>query len=378
MVGCDLHDKTMVLKFARGLEPAGPRTFGGDAGGRQAMINWLRELQAQWQADRILFAYEASSRGFGLYDDLRAAGMECFVLAPSRIARSPKQQRAKNDQRDAEQLLELLRAHVLAGNRLPAVWVPDPQTRDDRERARMRLTVGDRLTMTKNQIRSLLKRNELHAPEMVGQAWTRPWRFWLGALSRGEAEGLGPGGQAALASLLRQMEPLEAEIKALDESLSKLSKEPRYADMVQELDMIKGVGLLTAMVFLTELGDLGRFSNRRQLGAYLGLVPSSNESGERQNCKGHITRQGPGRVRKLLCQATWSLVGRDSALTKTYQRLVKKNPKNKKIAIVAIMRRLGIKMWHRALEARQKSDRGRPPGETASASFPSENTGTAA
>ena len=102
------------------------------------------------------------------------------------------------------------------------------------------------------------------------------------------------------------------------------------------------------MVFLTELGDLNRFSNRRQLAAYLGLAPASFESGERNDRKGHITRQGPARVRKLLCQAAWARVRTDERTKATYERLVARNPKHKKIAVVACMRRLGIEMWHRA------------------------------
>ena len=176
MVGCDPHDKTMALKFAAGREPVKHRTFGGDSAGRQAMIDWLGELQVRQQADRVLFAYEASSRGFGLHDDLRQAGIECFVLAPTRIARSPKQARGKNDQRDASQILELLRAHLLAGDDLPAVWVPDPRTRDDRELARMRLTVANRLTLVKNQVQSLLKRNELRPPD--SEIPTCPFPGW--------------------------------------------------------------------------------------------------------------------------------------------------------------------------------------------------------
>ena len=69
-----------------------------------------------------------------LCDQLRAAGIECHVLAPTKIERSSKQKRNKNDDGDAERLLDIIRGHVLAGTKLPAgVWVPDMQTRDDRE-----------------------------------------------------------------------------------------------------------------------------------------------------------------------------------------------------------------------------------------------------
>ena len=104
------------------------------------------------------------------------------------------------------------------------------------------------------------------------------------------------------------------------------------------------------MVFLTELGDLSRFANRRQLAAYLGLVPRSFESGNASDRKGHITHQGSSRVRKMLCQATWSRVRWDPQEKEAYGRIAAKNPKKKKIAVVASMRRLAVRMWHRGRE----------------------------
>jgi transposase len=98
-----------------------------------------------------------------------------------------------------------------------------------------------------------------------------------------------------------------------------------------------------------------RFNNRKEIGSYLGLVPSSNESGEGSDRKGHITREGPARVRKVLCQATWTRVAYDEQEARVYQRIVKKNPKHKKIAVVASMRRLGVLMWHIAWDAQVKA-----------------------
>ncbi len=63
------------------------------------------------------------------------------------------------------------------------------------------------------------------------------------------------------------------------------------------LTSIIGVGTLTAMVFLTEMGDLNRFPNRRKLKAYVGLAPTSHESGEIKDRKGHIARRGSSRLR---------------------------------------------------------------------------------
>jgi transposase len=109
------------------------------------------------------------------------------------------------------------------------------------------------------------------------------------------------------------------------------------------------------MVFLTEIGDMRRFSNRRQVGSFLGLAPTCRESGEESDRKGHITREGPARVRKALCQATWVRTIYDVAEARVYNRILEKNPKHKKIAIVACMRRLGILMWHLAWDAQTKA-----------------------
>jgi hypothetical protein len=107
------------------------------------------------------------------------------------------------------------------------------------------------------------------------------------------------------------------------------------------------------MVMASELGDLSRFKNRRQLGAFLGLAPSSHESGQTKDCKGHITHQGPSRVRKVLNQAVWSRIRCDPSEAAFYERLAKRNPNHKKIAVVAAMRRMGIRCWHNGLEAQR-------------------------
>jgi transposase len=332
----------MLLKIARGLEQPQTMSVKNTATGRQQM---LAKLRAVAEGGAIFFVYEASGQGFGLYDELSEADITCFVLAPTKIIRSTQGKRQKTDEKDAEDLLELLRAHLLAGNRLPKVWIPDLQTRDDRELVRTRLDLTDKLTAVKRQIKGLLKRHGVVPPDSVGKGWTHKYQAWLKAVSSQRERGSGQRG--ALGSLLRQAESLDQEMGRVDRELAGLVTVSRYAAPVAELIKLKGVGVLTALVFLTEVGDLGRFENRRQISAYLGLAPSAYETGQCSDRKGHITRQGPSRVRRVLCQATWSRVRSDGAAQIAYQRLVKKNPKRKKIAVVAGMRQLAVLMWHR-------------------------------
>jgi transposase len=125
--------------------------------------------------------------------------------------------------------------------------------------------------------------------------------------------------------------------------------------MIEELTQEPGVGLITAMVYRTEIGYAGRFRRGRQVGKFAGLTPTSHESGQQHDRKGHISRQGPPRLRKMLCQASWAHIRHDAALRRGYQQLVLRNPKKKKIALVAVMRRLAVRLWHRMRKVEMQS-----------------------
>ena len=155
---------------------------------------------------------------------------------------------------------------------------------------------------------------------------------------------------AVLERLVDRYELYRQEQVKLEKAVRSLSQSMRYKAACTEVRKLPGVGLLTAMTFLTEMGDLHRFANRREVAAYLGLCPSSFESGgPGHDRKGRITRQGPSRLRKVLCQAVW-VSGRCSEEARAaYRRIRQGQSKRTKKAVVALMRKLGIKMWHRAM-----------------------------
>ena len=348
MVGCDLHDRSMLLRIAADQGQPVTRTWGSDASARRAMMADLQRRAREAGATRIVFAYEACGFGFRLHDELTAGGIECHVLAPSKMERSVKHRKRKTDEKDGQAILNSVRSYVLAGVEMPSVWVPDLQTRDDRELVRRRLAVAEDGSAAQVRIRWLLKGQGL---EPAGaEAWTEEYWRWLEELVRGV---LPAGAAAALASLMRQVEWLGSETERLDAQVRALSQTPRYAPVVAALRRHKGVGVLTAMVFLTEMGDLSRFGNRQQVGSFLGLVPSSFETGEDADHKGHITHQGPARVRKVLCQAVWSRLRTVESERRAYEGIVARNPKHKKIAVVARMRALAVVLWHEGLAAQE-------------------------
>jgi transposase len=348
-VGIDLGDKNSVARIAVDREKSERFGFINTRAGRARLIGEVKRRAEQGGGAVMVMAYEASSCGFVLRDAARAAGIECKVLAPTKMEKSVQQKKNKNDDRDADDVLEKLRGHVLAGNRLPTVWVPELETRDDREVLRTRLALSEKQTQVKAQIQMLLKRYGLEKPSDLGSTRSKEYRRWLAGLS--ECESLGWGTRQSLASLLRQLSGIEGEMENLDSLVKCLGGQERHKSIVEALMKEKGVGLLTALVYRTEIGSAGRFRRGRHVGKFVGLTPTSHESGEQNDRKGHITRQGPPRLRRVLCQASWVHVRYDPQSRDVYQRLIAKNPKKKKIALVAVMRRLAVRLWHRMREA---------------------------
>lgn len=348
-VGIDLGDKNSVARIAVDRQASQRLGFVNNRAGRERLFREVKRRGEQAGGALIVMAYEASSCGFVLRDEAKAEGIDCKVLAPTKMEKSLEQKKNKNDDRDADDVLEKLRGHELAGNRLPTVWVPDPQTRDDREFVRTRLELGEKQTEVKTQIQMLLKRQGMEKPSDLKSSWTVGYRQWLEALS--QSGPLGWGSRIGLASLLRQLKGIETEIAQLEKLLKEFAEADRHKPIIEALRKEYGVGLLTAMVYRTEIGQASRFRRGRQVGKFVGLTPTSHESGEQNDRKGHISRQGPPRLRKVLCQASWVHVGGDAHSREMYQRLVEKNPKKKKIALVAVMRRLAVRLWHRMREA---------------------------
>jgi len=213
----------------------------------------------------------------------------------------------------------------------------------------------------------MFKRYELRLASPTKTKWTKAFVRYL----RDEVvPTLDLAVGTTLKLLLVRFEVYLAERFELDKALKKLSETERYKHASVQLRKLPGVGLLVAMTILTEMGDLTRFHNRREIAAYLGLCPSSYESGQKDDRKGRITRQGPARLRKVLCQAAWVSVNRCEEAAAAYHRIRQNQKQRTKKALVALMRKLGIKMWHVALASGVSDEltgRGGPHGGQASA-----------
>lgn len=298
-------------------------------------------------AKEVWGVYEASSCGFEAYDRLSELGWKMSIVAPTHIAKSVHGRKRKTDLRDAKRLWEILMSHGELGTELAEIWIPSQELQEEREIVRRRLKLAENACRVKNGILSLLRMHKIKRPEGMKSAWTGKHVAWLRGLTKEPK--LGASVRLVLKSYLRELEFVEQEIQTLQEAVEALAEGAKYGSAVKKMTEIPGVGVLTALTFLVELGEVRRFQNRRQVGSYLGLVPASYESGEADDRKGHITRLGPPRVRKVLNQAAWALVRLDPLWRKRYEAIAAR--RRPKTAIVAIMRKLGIELWHRAKSA---------------------------
>jgi transposase len=141
--------------------------------------------------------------------------------------------------------------------------------------------------------------------------------------------------------LVEEIETLSAQVLRVERELARYSAD-RVA--VQILRSIPGVGLRTAEAVAAFIDDPHRFANSKRLGAYFGLVPSQDQSGD-SNHLGHITRQGSATVRKLLVEAVWQARRRSPTVQAYLERVQRGDKDRRKIAVVATSHYLVRVMW---------------------------------
>jgi transposase len=251
----------------------------------------LRAVRRWGKLGELRLCYEASGSGYVLKRWLDEEGVACEVVAPSSVLRVPGK-RVKTDRRDARTLAQQYAAGMLSIVRTPSVA-------EERARAVVRLhdELTRDLTRTKNRITKLLLRLGLRYEG--GHNWTREHRRWLAS------QALVPDEQLILHSHLSTLDHLQLELDAVDKRIAALAQEAPYAEGVARLLSLRGIGVYSAMVLLSEIGDIERFGSAPQLMSYFGLVPCESSSGEKRRLGG-ITKAGNSAARWVLAQAAWN------------------------------------------------------------------------
>lgn len=317
-VGLDLHQRTSTCHIldARG-RLVKRKTIKG---------HWSRMIrQLERMEEPMEVCYEASC-GYGvIHDRLQRFARRVVVAHPGHL-RLIFKGRCKNDRIDAEKLAKLLYL-----DEVPAVHVPDLQVRAWRELIETRRRQVDARVRLKNQIRALLRGYGKTVPRDIGGLWTVKGRAWL-------AEESWPTPIAALRRdvLLQQLQHTDQMVKTLTRQLDEMAA---GHPQVILLRTIPGVGPRTAEAFVAYVDDPHRFERTSRVASYFGLVPREDSSAGVHRM-GHITKSGPATARKLLTEAAWRCIGQNRALRAVFDRIAMGKKDRRRIAIIAIARRL--------------------------------------
>lgn len=287
-VGLDVHKESIVVAVAE-LDRGDPQVVAELPNDTARLLKLLRKLGRD--GTELRCCYEAGPTGFGLYRELRAEGIDCVVIAPSLI---PKQSgaRVKTDRRDAVKLARFHRSGDLT-----AVHVPDAATEAMRDLERAREDAKNAERVTRHQLsKFLLRHGRRYAKSgawgTLHMTWIRTQKFEHEALNR------------VLVDYAEAVERASARVARLDKDIATLVESWSLRPLVEALQDLRGIRLLSAVVIAAELGSMERFTNPRKLMAYLGLVPSEHSSGE-SSSRGGITKTGNKHVRRILVEAAW-------------------------------------------------------------------------
>ena len=294
----------------------------------------LEQLVKEVKPDRVVI--EVCNIAGWVCDRLRVMGVEVQVANPNGDAWKWRKVKKKNDRRDALKV-----ARLSAVNQIEEVYIPQIEVRQWRALITFRQQLVRRRGRMKNHIRDLLVSEGELLPRGPS-CWTKIGMAGLEAMARPiNLVGLNELWRGQLEIELRQLKEVQQEIAAVEEKLDAIAAaDPR----IKLLRTIPGVGPRLAEAIVALLDRPERFRKASEVSAYIGMVPKELDSGETVR-RGPITKQGSRLVRSLLVEVAWLGLRHNPWVRETYERIRGGKKSRKKIAIVAVGRRLLVRCW---------------------------------
>ena len=283
-VGLDVHADSISIATADASRDGEVRHYGTIPATLRALDSVLKKLGHPGTELRV--CYEAGPTGFVIARHLTKKGIACLVAAPSLIP-SPKGNKIKTDCRDSIKLTRLHRA-----GELTAVHVPDATDESIRDICRARTDAVDDKRRAMCQLKAFLLRHG------HGIADKTPWSEARMRTLRSIALQL-PAMNIVLEEYIQAIDTAHQRIARLEHQMENVLATWEQAPVVRALMGLRGIRLVSAMILVSELGDIHRFAHPRLLMAYLGLVPSEASSGGKRRVGG-LTKTGNAHVRWLI------------------------------------------------------------------------------
>jgi len=291
----------------------------------------LRELVARISRydDEVGAVIESMNGARFVHDQLELAGWDVEIADAVKV-KGLAPLAAKTDKIDARVLAELGRRKLV-----PAIWLPDPAVRAERERARFRLHLVRHRTALKNRIHATLI--TFGHPVPVSDLFGTRGRELLAGLAIPEPWA------TTLATSLRIVDELEVEIERCTADLQAAGADHAYVPL---LVTVPGIAWVLGYTIAAEIGDIGRFASPKKLAGYTGLCPFVRQSGRRDD-RGPLAKNGPKYLRWALIEAA-THAARHPAYRERYERTKRRLGKQRgsKVARVEIARELSAAIWH--------------------------------
>jgi transposase len=289
-IGLDVHAETIAVAVA---EPDGEVRSMGVIPNRSESIRKL--MKKLGPAEQLRVCYEAGPTGYVVYWELTALGVKCDVVAPTLVP-TKAGDRVKTDRRDA---LKLARSYR-AGDLTP-VWVPDAAHEALRDLVRAREAAKKDQLRARHRLGKFLLRHG-RRPATAVHAWTQAHLTWVKTVHFEHA-----AQEATLLDYLHEVEHVADRVERLERAIDDAVKTApeRMRAVIEALQALRGVALVSAVTIVAEVGELSRFATPRQLMGYSGAVASENSSGARIQ-RGGITKTGNAHLRRIVIEAAWA------------------------------------------------------------------------
>lgn len=302
-IGIDLHKaKSFVTRLDRRGRVLEQRELAHASG---ALQQYLERLPAETR-----IAVEATGNWMWLYELIEERHPD-LVLAHPLKTKAIASARIKTDKIDATTLAQLLRADLV-----PAAYIPPRSVRDTRELLRYRASLVRLRTQVKNKVAAIVSKTGLQTPTRMA-CGVKSRRFLATAPVR-------PCYRLGLDGYLRTLDQLATEIRQVSQTIETQAACDPQARLLQTMP---GIGAYSALLILSEIGDVHRFPDGRHLCSYAGLVPSVHASGGKTRL-GRLTKQGSSWLRWILVELSVHAINGAPQFRSLYYRVAKKHGAN--------------------------------------------------
>ena len=294
----------------------------------------VSHLHKNYPGANYVCAYEAGFCGFWIQKALASKGIDCIVVNPADIPTTNKEKEFKTDPRDCRKIAQALR-----NNMLTPIYIHSDKNLACRTVVRLCNDGVKNQTRIKNKIKGLINFYGVQFPDRFANSkthWSKSFDQWLLQIELNCVENTWVF-RYYVEEYLRAKE----QVKQLKKKVAELSQTPAFVKQVGFLTSIAGIATLTAMKILTELGDIKRFQNLDQLCGYIGIVPTTKSSGEKEII-GDMTNRGNKHLKTAIIESAWSSIHFDPSMAQKYLQLIKRMDSNK--AIVRIARKLVVRI----------------------------------